>query len=233
MIASELRGRDMTIPGIAGRAGARILSKDPTGPASRLLRIPSGWATEGAGAFTADVEMLVLEGELLVDGGAVGPHALVTLTAGGQVGELRADEPATALLFTAAPVRFELGSFPGRPDVRRLQDVGWDQELPGFESKTLTGPATTTRLVMIGHHQATDWQQLPEWSERFVVDGQWCEAVVADDGTVTTASMAAGSYVSRPAGLAFDGPGAGTDTSAMLIDRVAGPWIPEAVVDPA
>ena len=51
VVSSALPARDMTIPGITGKAGARILSKDPGGPATRLVDIPAGWAAGAPGAF--------------------------------------------------------------------------------------------------------------------------------------------------------------------------------------
>ena len=71
---NDLPSRTMTIAGLEGRMETRILSKDLSGPATRLALIPEGWGTGVVGAFTATVELFVIRGELVVAGDRLGQY---------------------------------------------------------------------------------------------------------------------------------------------------------------
>lgn len=89
-------------------------------------------------------------------------------------------------------------------------------------SKTVVGPRTTSRLVMAGHVSGMEWSCYAGWSERYVMAGEWRESGGPDDDSAEPTVMPAGTYVCRAAGVPFDGPGAGTETTAVLLERVVG-----------
>lgn len=245
--AAGLPRRDMTIAGIGGKAAARIFSKHPKGPASRFVELPAGWGADEPGAFTADVELFVIDGSLVVDARTVGPHCLVTMPEGAVISQLRTEHGLSGLLFTSAPVRFATAA-PGGPadpagsadpsgtgvsrvSVVSLAELDWETAVPGMLAKTVGGRAVTSRLVMAGHVETIGWTRLPRWSERYVIAGQWRERAWPGDEPGEAIIMEAESYVSRPADVAFDGPCGGTGTIALLLDRVVGPWVPRPRLD--
>ena len=217
----SLPGRDMTISGIDEKAAARILSKHPKGPTTRFVELPAGWGARRPGAFTADVELFVIKGALVIDGRRVGPHCLVTMEQAAAVGELRTEHGLSGLLFTGAPVRFAAGSSEeSQARVLSFVDRDWEIAGPGMLAKTMAGPVVTSRLVMAGHVATTGWTRHSQWSERFVLTGRWREQAATGEDPGEPILMGAGSYLSRPAGVGFDGPGGGTDTTAVFLDRV-------------
>ena len=111
---ASLPTRSMTIGGISGSLEARILSTDLRGSSTRLVRLNSGWGSETPGAFTASVELFVIQGALEVDGHVLETGDYVHAPQNRVVGGLRVAEDGAALLMTSGPVRYHQ-SFPGRP----------------------------------------------------------------------------------------------------------------------
>ena len=134
----DLPSRTMTIAGCEGRIEARILSKDLSGPATRLALIPEGWGSGVVGAFTADLELFVIRGQLDVAGEGVSQYDYAAVRAGHIIGGLRARSDTLALVMTSAPIRY-------------------DTSAGGMLSTALVGPGT-----------AAPWAEVPELPGRFV-----------------------------------------------------------------
>ena len=225
----SLPERGMHIPGITGRAEARILSKAAKGATTRLVTFPSGWGTSEPGAFSADVELLLITGTLAVDGVDMTPHSLLVANEKHRLASLRSEKGATALLCTSGPVRYEeIDDSRGEAVVLTAAGQDWVVEDDGLVVKSFDAPGTiTTRLVFAGHTAAGNWRRLPTWSERLVIQGEWREHAATEDGQSVVQTIRPMAYVSRPAGTPFDGPSSGTDTTALFVDRVVGAWAPK------
>ena len=111
----------MTIHGLDGRPATWILSRDGSGPATRLLEVSPGWGTSRSGSFSGDVEVFVLSGQVEADGHLLGADTLWGARAGTLVKGLGSTEGATLLLFSGAPLRF--GADEGSEDPDRPEPV--------------------------------------------------------------------------------------------------------------
>jgi hypothetical protein len=224
----SLPNRDMHIPGLDGRAGGRILSRAARGATTRLVTLPAGWGTTEPGAFTADVELLLINGTLTVGETAMTQHSLLIAPENQRLPSLSSEKGATALLATAGPVRYQqMEDHRGEAVVLSALDQDWMVEDSGLVVKTFDVlTAFTTRLVFAGHVATGNWTRLHTWSERLVIHGAWREHAVAKGSESFVQAMRPSAYVSRPAQTPFDGPRSGTDATAMFIDRVLGPWKP-------
>ncbi len=224
----SLPNRGMHIPGLTGRADGKILSKAAKGATTRLVTFPAGWGTTEPGAFSADVELLLLEGTLAVSGTNMTPHSLLIANGNHRLTSLCSDKGATALLSTSGPIRYqELEDSRGEAVVLLASDQDWISQddrlvVKSFESSS----PIATRLVFAGHVVAGNWKRLHGWSERLVLQGEWREHAAALDGQSMVQTIRPMAYVSRPPGTPFDGPRSGTDATALFIDRVAGVWAP-------
>ena len=225
---ASLPTRPMTIPGIDGALGARILSTDLRGSSTRLVRLRAGWGTEARGAFTAGVEIFVVQGSL-----EAGPHALeagdyIHLPKGRTVPRLRITADGAALLMTSAPVRYD-PTFVGPPaDLApgRASEQDWIPvpEMPGRHVKPLgRGPVGDVWIAGARQwvHGDGGWHHHPHHEECFVIDG---EVVLRERSTDTDEMITAGAgtYFFRPAGTLHCGPGSGCDGTMLAFHRAFG-----------
>ena len=225
---ASLPTRPMTIGGITGSLEARILSTDLRGSSTRLVRLRSGWGSETPGAFTAAVELFMIQGAL-----EVGDHLLETgdylhVPQDRVVSGLRVVDDGAALLMTAAPVRYD-PSFVGRPaDLTpgRASDQDWVPvpQMPGRLMKPLgRGPVGDAWLD--GAHQWDHgdgpWHSHPHHEECFVIDGEITirEKLEGPDAVLTAGP---GTYFFRPAGVLHCGPGSRCDDTALAFHRAFG-----------
>ena len=111
---ASLPTRPMTIGGITGSLEARILSTDLRGSSTRLVRLRSGWGSETPGAFTATVELFVIDGALEAGAHVLEAGDYLHVQPDRIVPGLRVVNEGAALLMTSAPVRYD-PSFVGRP----------------------------------------------------------------------------------------------------------------------
>lgn len=225
---ASLPTRPMTIPGIDGALGARILSTDLRGSSTRLVRLRAGWGTEARGAFTADVELFVIQGSI-----EAGPHAMeagdyVHLPKGRTIPRLRITADGAALLMTSAPVRYD-PTFVGQPAELvpgRASEQDWIPvpEMPGRHVKPL-GRGPVGDVWLGGAHQWDHddggWHHHPHHEECFVIDG---EAVLRErsTGTDEMITAGAGTYFFRPAGVLHCGPGSRCDDTMLAFHRAFG-----------
>jgi hypothetical protein len=216
----------MTIYGLAGRPDAWILSRDGSGPSTRLLQVPSGWGTLAAGSFTGDVELFVLSGQVEADGHILGAHAFWGAMAGARVNGLGSSEGASVLLFSGAPLRFLPGEGeddPNRPPPVVAGECEWTQ-MPGAP------PNSRQRELAPSMRGGLFWQtaamdlHLDRWyvdeqpTEVFVLEGVWQQAIQGKSG-LEVVEFPRGGYFHRPAGVWHGGVETGTSTVALLLIR--------------
>lgn len=237
--------RSMTIAGLEGRMEARILSKDPSGPATRLARIPRGYGSGMAGAFTADLELFVVHGSLIVGGEAVGENDYAAVRAGQVVSGLRASSDSLALVMTSAPIRYDpsAGGSLSPPLLGRAGAYRWEEagRTPGRFVMPLAD-GLLGRVWLSGckewGNRAGPWHDHPSPEEVFVLDGSLTitevpvpppaserrppPAFPPDSAQVETRRLRSGSYIYRPPGQLHAGPGSGS-RSALAFHRLLGP----------
>ncbi|MCE2527977.1 MAG: hypothetical protein J4G00_10650 [Actinomycetia bacterium] len=220
--------RPMTIYGLEGRPATWILSRDGSGPSTRLLEVPAGWGTGGAGSFTGDVELFVLSGLVEADGHLLGPHTLWGARAGTTVKGLGSSQGASLLLFAGAPLRFMPGKAEDeadRPEPVSAGEREWMQ-MPGAP------PNSRQRQLGRSLRGGSFWQtaavdlRLDHWyvddepTEVFVLEGTWQQASRLREGR-QVAELAKEGYFFRPAGVWHGGDLTGTPTVAMLLVRAS------------
>lgn len=235
--------RSMTVPGIDGALEARILSTDMRGSSTRLVRLRAGWGSEARGAFSAEVELFVIQGSL-----EAGHHSLeagdyIHLPMGRTVPRLRVTAGGAALMMTSAPVRYD-STFqgppaelaPGRASTRDWIPV---PEMPGRHIKPLgRGPVGDVWLGGAREWDQGDggWHHHPHHEECFVIDGE----IILRERSAPTGEMitaGAGTYFFRPAGIPHSGPGSRCDDIMLAFCRAFGDlstqWDPSPADDAA
>lgn len=224
---AELPARTMTIAGTDGRLEARILSKDQSGPTTRLVRIPAGWGTGSAGAFDTRVEVFVIAGCLTIGSDELGEYDFALLDAGRMIGGLRAEETTVALLMTEAPVRFDIsvGGSLASATIGRAAGVPWTPvaDLPGrFERVLLTSGDRHVWLSGARHwsHDGSGHRH-ESAEETFVLDGSLRLAEPGDEASPV--EHGPGSYTYRLADEPHAGPGSSSSEMAITFHRLLGP----------
>lgn len=240
----ELPIRTMRIAGLEGRMEARILSRDRSGPVTRLARIPSGFGSGAAGAFTADLELFVVKGALALGGAEVGENDYAAVRAGQVISGLRASADSLALVMTAAPVRFDLSAGGGlsAPLLGRAGTFRWEEygDMSGWFVMPLA-EGLCGRVWLSGWkgwgNGGGRWRICESPEEMFVLDGSLLFAEIPfpesaplfDPSLAETRRLGSGSYVYRLPGQPHAGPGSGAE-SALAFHRSLGPgrgrWSP-------
>ena len=229
----------MTIAGCEGRVEARILSKDFSGPATRLARIEAGWGSGVVGAFTADLELFVIRGSLLVAGEQIGQYDYATVRAGQVVGGIRAQSPTLALVMTSAPIRYDtsVGGLLSKPVIGLATAEPWSAvtELPGRLVRHLAdGPNGAVWLAGAREwsNENGPWHVHDSAEETFVLEGEFTVSERLgehrerpDLGTdrEQTHRCGSGTYTFRLPGRAHAGPGSSSSDVAIAFHRMLGP----------
>lgn len=220
--------RPMTIHGMDGRPPAWILSRDGSGPSTRLLETPPGWGTSRPGTFTGDVEVFVISGRVEADGHVLGPQTLWGARAGTTVKGLGSTRGASLLLFSGAPLRFvpdEGEPQSDRPDPVSAGDREWVR-MPGAP------PESRQRELGPSLRGGVFWQtaamdlSLDSWyvddhpTEVFVLEGEWRQAHLGRDGEEVV-DLPRGGYFCRPPGVWHGGAESGAPSVALLLIRAS------------
>ena len=225
----------MTVHGLAGRPATWILSRDGSGPSTRLLEVPPGWGTSLRGGFTADVELFVISGQVEADGHLLGAHTLWGARARTSVNGLGSTGGATLLLFTGAPLRFMPGE--GTEDARRPEPVAAGERewarMPGAPPNSRQrelGPSL--RGGVFWQTAAIDlnldcWYVDEEPAEVFVLEGVWQQAF-RGRRRLEVGEFPKDGYFYRPAGVWHGGVLTGTSTVALLLIRAGAAVCPQA-----
>jgi hypothetical protein len=215
---------------------AKLLSRDAdSGAATALVRLPPGWTAEREGWVSAGTELLVIDGELDLNGRLYGQDCYACLPAGYPYRSLASGIGAVALVFfDGEPVWHEGVPPPGAPtgsgaiemeDAWRMpwSAAGLDPTYAeaGLRWKFLrgspAGPAATFLLSVPPHAHPPGWaapQEVHECTEEiYVLSGDWLGY---------RGAMAAGAYVWRPAGIAH-GPHGSRGGALLVVRTSAGP----------
>ena len=235
----DLPSRTMTIAGCEGRIEARILSKDLSGPATRLALISEGWGSGVVGAFTADLELFVIRGELVVAGERIGRYDYAAIPAGGVVSGVRARSDTLALVMTSAPIRYDTsaGGMLSKPLVGMGTAAPWSgvPELPGRYVRPLAdglhGPVWLAGARDWANENGP-WHLHEAAEEVFVLEGEFTVAeripVAERDGEGAdfreeVFRCGPGTYTFRMAGRPHAGPGSASSDLAIAFHRMHGP----------
>ncbi len=235
----DLPNRTMTIAGCEGRIEARLLSKDLSGPATRLARMHAGWGSGVVGAFTADLELFVIRGELAVAGERIGQYDYAAVRAGQVISGVRARVPTLALVMTSAPIRYDTsaGGMLSQPLVGLATGAPWAAvpELPGrFVRPLATGPSGDIWLSGARDWSNEDgpWHVHESAEESLVLEGEFTVSERLDlpgeaheDGTHGEEAYRCrpGTYTFRLPGRPHSGPGSSSSDLAIAFQRMLGP----------
>ncbi|MCY3539901.1 MAG: DUF4437 domain-containing protein [Acidimicrobiia bacterium] len=235
---SALPGRNISIAGCEGRIEARTLSKDMSGPATRLVKLSHGWGSGVSGAFTADVEIFVIQGRLTVGGRTVDQYDYAAVRSGEMISGIRALDPTLALLMTSAPVRYDtsVGGMLSQPFIGANRDSKWQPvgPLPGRFVRHLAdglhGPVWLAGARQWSN-QGGPWHSHEGAEEVFVLDGEFtiAEHDPSLDGHRSNepADPAVyirppGTYTFRRPGVLHAGPGSSSSELALAFHRLHG-----------
>ncbi len=222
---AQLPVRDLRIAGIEGKAAARILSRDPKGPSTRVVNLPAGWQIPQPGAFTARLELFVVRGSVQIEGEQLGRLGYACLPKGARVQSMGSESGALTLLWLGEPVRFDRDA-PGREAGPQLVDpagIVWATAMAdeGVLHKELaTCGGIMTSLVATVHRRARQWSAHSSDEECFVLDGEMTTVDCENDEEVSH-SYRPGGYVYRPAGCWHGGTRSGTVRTAVIVHRLA------------
>ena len=233
----ELPSRTMTIAGCEGRVEARILSKDLSGPATRLALMPEGWGSGVVGAFTADLELFVIRGRMSVAGERIGQYDYAAIRAGEVISGLRARSDTLALVMTSAPIRYDTsaGGMLSKPLVGLSTAAPWAAvpQLPGrFVRPLADGPNGPVWLsgAREWSNENGPWHVHEAAEEVFVLEGEFTVAerrpareVEDDDDRHEVHRCGPGTYTFRLAGRPHAGPGSASSDLAIAFHRMHGP----------
>lgn len=230
--------RTMSIAGLEGKLSARILSKDMSGPATRVVRFEGGWGTGAAGVFTADVSLLVLKGHVRIGGETLGRHDFARMPRRGLVPGIRAEDGTLALLLTGAPVAYDTtsGGIASAVEIVREGDIPWERQ--PRQSRRLIKPLDATgsgefwlgASVEWSSGDDDPWHRHPVAEEVFVLEGAITISELGADGPESY-MYKPGGYVWRPAGILHCGPGSAAAETAITFHHTSGDleteWVDE------
>jgi len=236
---AELPVRTMSIAGLEGKLAARILSKDMSGPATRIVRFEAGWGSGAAGAFTATVSLLVLSGQIRIGSELMGQYEFVDIPKRCLVPGIRADGGTKALLLTGAPVAYDTtsGGMAGAIEIVRPGEIPWEAQprQGGRFIKRLASTESGDSWLSGSVEWSGDdgpWHRHPVGEEVFVLDGAITISEFGEHGPQTH-TYRPGGYVWRPAGLLHAGPGSSATETVIAFHHTSGcletEWVEEQI----
>jgi len=234
---AELPVRTMSIAGLEGKLAARILSKDMSGPATRIVRFEAGWGSGAAGAFTANVSLLVLSGQVRIGNDLVGQYDFAHIPKRCVVPGIRAEDGTKAVLLTGAPVAYDTtsGGVAGAVEIVRPGEIPWEAQprQSGRFVKRLASTDSGDSWLSGSIEWSADngpWHRHQAGEEVLVLDGAMTISELGEHGPQTY-SYGPGGYVWRPAGLLHAGPGSSATDMAIAFHHTSGAleteWVDE------
>jgi hypothetical protein len=211
-----------------GVAAARALSRDDqSGAATELIQFPAGWSAP-TGAFSADVEIFMLNGRMQIGTYRLRQHSYAHLPAGVCSGPWKAQEATIALWMPAATPHFVAAG-------AHATDTRLDRYIPGIDTTALPWCGTITpgfppgamrkTLRCDAESGANTWLLgvLPQWRDNRVEIHPVVEEayVLLGEMNGPGGTMTPGSYFWRPPFIPH-GPFS-ADTGALIFFRSDGP----------
>ena len=199
---ASLTVRSMVIAGVFGKLEQRILSTTLKGESTRLIKAPAQWKTESAGHFTASYDLLVISGELKVNGKKVTPLTYLRIESTNLITEFSSLGRVTALLCADGPLKFDAAVSDASGDViignTYFDDLG-SRSLFSYR----LSPVDSPRQFWLQHWGVNDDWQIIEWQSRttaeesFVLRGSINVGVLVD-GKEWRNTYNSGGYYSLP-----------------------------------
>lgn len=225
---AELPVRAMSIAGLEGKLAARILSKDMSGPATRIVTFQGNWGSGAAGAFTADVSLLVVKGQVRIGAELLGQYDFAHMPRRCVIPGIRAEDGTLGLLLTGAPVAYDTtsGGIAGAVEIVHAGDIPWEPQArqAGRFIKRLAssghGDSWLSGSVEWSEDEAL-WHRHPVGEEAFVLEGSMTISELGDRGPEIY-TYVPGGYLWRPAGILHAGPGSSVTDTAVAFHHTSG-----------
>lgn len=201
---ASLTVRSMVVAGVVGKIEQRILSTTLHGESTRLIKAPKNWKTEDVGYFSAPFDLVVLTGELNVNGIKLLPMTYLRVEETSLITEFTCTTAITALLCADGPLKFNVGVPDSPIDViigNTYAEV--DARNAEFQYSFRLSPICSPRQFWIqrwGHIEDADsdtWMSRTSSQECFVVKGS-VEMSASVSGSIVRHTYSAGGYCSLP-----------------------------------
>lgn len=196
--------RTMVVAGVVGKIEQRILSTTLQGESTRLIKAPQHWKTEVVGYFSAPFDLLVLSGELNVNGIKLLPMTYLRVEKTSLIKEFSCSTAITALLCADGPLKFNVGVPESSSDVILGNTYSEDEaQTSEFQYCFRLSPINSPRQFWIqrwGRVEDVDsdkWMSRTSPEECFVVKGS-VEMSAAVSGSIIRQTYSAGGYYSLP-----------------------------------
>jgi len=205
-----------------GRPGVerKILSRDDeTGASTLIIRYPAGWQFAEPCYLLSDEQMLVLSGELEINGTVYGPDCFAHLPKGYARFNASSSKGADVLTFLSGKFDLVKGSPPdGQFDLSSsipyldTGELAWDKGEAGHEKidpnyswldmrvkELYYDGSTRTRISLLmtsAQNHPPEWRQQQEWHECY----EEC-LMISGDFISNTGTWYGGAYFFRPPGI--------------------------------
>ncbi|UCG71427.1 MAG: cupin domain-containing protein [Chromatiales bacterium] len=212
---------------ILGDKTVRMLNKARDGRRVAVAELPAGWSRELPGGREHTVELLVLEGEVSVDGSALGPYHYAHLPAAAPSPVWTAGAAGARLLLFLDPSRdtdglqariMDTQSVPWRAGVVAQRDTGRTLAVEVKDLLWVEDTGQRTWLLRMGADFEFPWEVHDTAEEGFLLEGHFRLGECLEQGPVH-GEYRAGGYFYRPAGIPHGGLESGTDSIAFFLLR--------------
>lgn len=212
---------------ILGDAPVRLLNDASDGRRVVVAELPAGWSRELPGQREHTVELLVLEGEMSVDGAALGPYFYTHLPAAAPAPVWTSGAAGARLLLFLDPPRdtdgpqariMDTQSVPWRAGVVAQRDTGRTLAVEVKDLLWVEETGQRTWLLRMGTDFEFPWEVHDTAEEGFLLEGQFRLGECLEKGPVH-GEYRPGGYFYRPSGIPHGGAESGTDSIAFFLLR--------------
>jgi hypothetical protein len=224
--------RDAAAVGSVAELGAtpvQLLNDADDGRQVAVAEVAADWSHLLPAQRSHTLELVVLEGELTWDGGAMGVHDHAYLPAGAPAPNWVAGPQGAALLLFLDPPRATDGnaarvratdSIPWRPGVVAQRDTGQVLDLEVKDLLWVESTGQRTWLVRAGADLQIPWEVHESVEEGYLLAGDYrLGECLPGQPTPVTGAYEPGGYFYRPGGIVHSGPDSGSRTGALWLLR--------------
>lgn len=210
-----------------GGLQVQLLNEAADGRSVAVAEVTGDWSRQMPATRRQTVELLVLEGEVSIQGATLGPYDYAHLPARAPAPLLIAGRDGARLLLFLDPERDTDGTEATVVDTARLQwqpasvavrDMGRELALELKDLYYLPETGQRSWLLRVFTDFEIPWEVHTSAEEGFLLEGEFRNGECLADGPVN-GLYRPGGYFYRPAGIAHGGPDSGTDTGALWILR--------------